>query len=63
MTTNNQKITYNMIRTFTENYDHQDSDGYLFDILNGNIDVEKMKSFILKNNNETIVRDIDEIYK
>ena len=49
MTTNNQEITYDMIRSFTENFDQEDSDSYIVDILNGDIDVEKMKSFILQN--------------
>ena len=45
----NKTLTYEMIRAFTETFDGQDSDGYILQILNGEIDIKKMKSFILDN--------------
>jgi len=47
-----KEIDYEMVRSFTHQFDSQDSDAWITDILNGSIDVESMKLFILDNYEE-----------
>ena len=41
------KITYQQIRSFTDQFDNNCSDGWITDIVNGEVDIDKLKSFIL----------------
>ena len=42
-----KKITYAQITSFTNAFDHTCSDGWITDIVNGEVDIDKLKSFIL----------------
>ena len=46
------KITYAQIRSFTDQFDGNCSDGWIQDILNGDVNIDKMKTFILNNYQE-----------
>ena len=41
------KITYEQIRSFTDQFDNNCSDGWITEIVNGEVDIDKLKSFIL----------------
>ena len=42
-----KKITYAQITSFTNAFQHTCSDGWITDIVNGEVDIDKLKSFIL----------------
>ena len=42
-----KEITYAQITSFTNAFDHTCSDGWITDIVNGEVDIDKLKSFIL----------------
>ena len=46
------KITYAQVRSFTDQFDHNCSDGWIEEILNGDVNIDKMKTFILNNYQE-----------
>jgi hypothetical protein len=45
----NKKLTYEKVSAFTELFDYQCSDSFILEILEGKIDIKKMKSFIVDN--------------
>ena len=47
-----KEITYQQIRSFTDQFDNNCSDGWITDIVNGEVDIDKLKSFILSNYEE-----------
>ena len=42
-----KKVTYAQITSFTNAFQHTCSDGWITDIVNGKVDIDKLKSFIL----------------
>ena len=42
-----KEITYEQIRAFTDQFDNNCSDGWITEIVNGEVDIDKLKSFIL----------------
>ena len=62
-----KEITYEQIRSFTDQFDGNCSDGWITDIVNGEVDIDKMKSFILthyeehkdKDGNKVLDEDIE----
>jgi len=42
-----EEITYEQIRSFTDQFDNNCSDGWITEIVNGEVDIDKLKSFIL----------------
>ena len=51
------KITYEQIRSFTDQFDNNCSDGWITEIVNGEVDIDKLKSFILTHYEEH--KDVD----
>ena len=51
------KITYQQIRSFTDQFDNNCSDGWITDIVNGEVDIDKLKSFVLTHYEEH--KDVD----
>ena len=47
-----KEITYEQIRSFTNAFDHTCSDGWITYIVNGEVDIDKLKSFILNHYEE-----------
>ena len=47
-----KEITYQQIRSFTDQFDNNCSDGWITEIVNGEVDIDKLKSFILSNYEE-----------
>jgi len=47
-----KEITYAQITSFTNAFDHTCSDGWITDIVNGEVDIDKLKSFIINYNEE-----------
>ena len=52
-----KKITYAQITSFTNAFQHTCSDGWITDIVNGEVDIDKLKSFILTHYREH--KDVD----
>ena len=46
------EVTYAQVRSFTDQFDHNCSDGWIEEILNGDVNIDKMKTFILNNYQE-----------
>ena len=47
-----KEITYEQIRSFTDQFDNNCSDGWITEIVNGEVDIDKLKSFILNHYEE-----------
>ena len=52
-----KEITYEQIRSFTDQFDNNCSDGWITEIVNGEVDIDKLKSFILTHYREH--KDVD----
>ena len=44
-----RKLNYEMVCSFCDNFDLNSPDGYILEILQGKIDIKKMKNFIVTN--------------
>ena len=57
----NKKVTFKKVKKFFENFDGQCSDAWLTDIINGEINMEKLKELI--NNDKNYPSSFEGLYK